>query len=152
MRPEHFSEALRSDDHTLKRTLTDPRIFSGIGNAYSDEILFKARLPPTLTKKLTPEEWTVLPSGAVTFTQWTERCGRKPATSFLRESLRSATMRHWRYKQPCPRCGNAVQRIRYRSNETNYCLHCETEGGFWPTVRSRGFCARIGQGRRKNWR
>jgi formamidopyrimidine-DNA glycosylase len=129
---EGFAAALRARNHTLKRALTDPRIFSGIGNAYSDEILFTAQLSPfALTQKLTPEEIKRLYEAIKSsLTDWIERLrveyrGRFPekVTAF-----RPDMATHGKYGEPCPRCGSKIQRIRYGSNETNYCPKCQTGG------------------------
>ncbi|HSD48098.1 MAG TPA: DNA-formamidopyrimidine glycosylase family protein [Pyrinomonadaceae bacterium] len=129
---EEFAAALRARNHTLKRALTDPRIFSGIGNAYSDEFLFTAQLSPfALTKKLTPEEIKRLFDAIKSsLTNWIERLrveyrGRFPekVTAF-----RPDMATHGKYGEPCPRCGSKIQRIRYGSNETNYCPKCQTGG------------------------
>ncbi|HVF24103.1 MAG TPA: DNA-formamidopyrimidine glycosylase family protein [Pyrinomonadaceae bacterium] len=129
---EEFAAALRARNHTLKRALTDPRIFSGIGNAYSDEILFTAQLSPfALTQKLTPEEIKRLYEAIKSsLTDWIERLrveyrGRFPekVTAF-----RPDMATHGKYGEPCPRCGSKIQRIRYGSNETNYCPKCQTGG------------------------
>ena len=129
---EEFSAALTSSNHTLKRSLTDPRLFSGIGNAYSDEILFEARLSPIkLTQKLTRDEIERLYAAIRrNLLGWVERCVRKTATRFPKKSRRfvRAMAVHGRYKEPCPRCGGKIQRIRYASNETNYCPTCQTGG------------------------
>jgi formamidopyrimidine-DNA glycosylase len=129
---EEFATALQARNHTLKRALTDPRIFSGIGNAYSDEILFTAQLSPfALTQKLKPEEIKRLFDAIKSsLTDWVERLrveyrGRFPekVTAF-----RPDMATHGKYGQPCPRCGSKIQRIRYGSNETNYCPKCQTGG------------------------
>jgi formamidopyrimidine-DNA glycosylase len=129
---ERFDAALRSENHILKRTLTDPRIFSGIGNAYSDEILFEARLSPMqLTQKLTDEEVGRLYSAVrATLTRWTDRLRAEAGDKFPEKvtAFRESMAVHGKYKQPCPRCGHIVQRIRYASNEANYCPHCQTGG------------------------
>lgn len=127
-----FAAALLSANHTLKRALTDPRLFSGIGNAYSDEILFEAELSPlALTQKLTAPEITRLHEAArATLTRWTE-CLRAEAGSKFPENVtafRDGMAVHGRYRQPCPGCGTKIQRIRYASNETNYCPMCQTGG------------------------
>jgi formamidopyrimidine-DNA glycosylase len=127
-----FAEALRARNHTLKRALTDPRILSGIGNAYSDEILFTAQLSPfTLTQKLTTEEISRL-FGAIksSLTDWIERLRLEYRDRFPEKvtAFRPDMATHGKYGQPCPRCGNKIQRIRYGSNETNYCPTCQTGG------------------------
>jgi formamidopyrimidine-DNA glycosylase len=127
-----FTAALRSANHTLKRSLTDPHIFSGIGNAYSDEILHCARLSPiAMTQKLTEQELERLyESTRTTLVQWTARLRAESAGAFPEKvtAFRPGMAVHGRYGQPCPRCGAKVQRIRYASNETNYCAHCQTGG------------------------
>ena len=127
-----FAKALTSANHTLKRALTDPRLFSGIGNAYSDEILFEARLSPlALTQKLKPEEIERLFHAAcATLKRWTERLRQEAGGGFPEKvtAFREGMAVHGRYKQPCPRCGGKIQRIRYASNETNYCPACQTGG------------------------
>lgn len=129
---EAFSAALLSDNHTLKRALTDPHLFSGIGNSYSDEILHQAGLSPlTLTQKLTPDQIQRLYHATRnTLTHWitalrTEASGRFPENV---TAFREGMAVHGRYRQPCPACGQTVQRIRYATNETNYCPHCQTNG------------------------
>ena len=127
-----FAAVLLSANHTLKRALTDPRLFSGIGNAYSDEILFEAKLSPlALTQKITAPEIQRL-FGAVqkTLLLWTERLRAEAAEKFPENvtAFREGMAVHGRYKQPCPRCGTKIQRIRYASNETNYCPTCQTGG------------------------
>lgn len=127
-----FAAVLLSANHTLKRALTDPRLFSGIGNAYSDEILFEARLSPlALTQKLAaPEIDRLFEATRTTLTRWTERLRREARGRFPENvtAFREGMAVHGRYKQPCPRCGTKVQRIRYASNETNYCPTCQTSG------------------------
>ena len=129
---EEFAAALRARNHTLKRALTDPRILSGIGNAYSDEILFTAQLSPfTLTQKLTPEEITRLFSSIKSsLTDWIERLRAEYRDKFPEKvtAFRPDMATHGKYGQPCPRCGGKIQRIRYGSNETNYCPTCQTGG------------------------
>ncbi len=129
---EAFSAALLSDNHTLKRALTDPHLFSGIGNAYADEILHQAGLSPlTLTQRLTPDQIQRLYDATrQTLTHWiaalrTQASGRFPENV---TAFRDGMAVHGRYRQPCPACGQPVQRIRYASNETNYCPHCQTNG------------------------
>jgi formamidopyrimidine-DNA glycosylase len=154
-----FSKVLLSENHTLKRSLTDPRLFSGIGNAYSDEILWQAQLSPVaMTQKLSPLEIEKLFNATrETLTKWIEilrtdltslkgrpkskdQTGKSPgqeggiapapSISFPEKvtAFRPEMAVHGKYGQPCPRCGNKVQRIRYASNETNYCPHCQTGG------------------------
>jgi formamidopyrimidine-DNA glycosylase len=121
---------LQSENHTLKRALTDPRLFSGIGNAYSDEILWEARLSPVkLTQKLTDDELERLHHATrKTLTQWVERLREEAGDRFPEKvtAFREGMAVHGRYKQTCPRCGAKIQRIRYATNETNYCPHCQT--------------------------
>jgi len=127
-----FAAALRARNHTLKRALTDPRILSGIGNAYSDEILFTAQLSPfTLTQKLTDEEISRLfVAIKSSLTDWIERLRAEYRDRFPEKvtAFRPDMATHGKYGQPCPRCGNKIQRIRYGSNETNYCPICQTGG------------------------
>jgi formamidopyrimidine-DNA glycosylase len=129
---EEFAAALRAKNHTLKRALTDPRILSGIGNAYSDEILFTAQLSPfTLTQKLTHEELNRLFAAIKSsLTDWTERLREQYRDKFPEKvtAFRPDMATHGKYGQPCPRCGSKIQRIRYGSNETNYCPKCQTGG------------------------
>jgi formamidopyrimidine-DNA glycosylase len=127
-----FGARLRLESHTLKRSLTDPRLFSGIGNAYSDEILHRARLSPLkLTGRLTDEETAQLHSATrAVLTEWTERLRRETGDGFPEKvtAFREGMAVHGRFGQPCPACGTRVQRIRYAENETNYCPSCQTEG------------------------
>jgi formamidopyrimidine-DNA glycosylase len=127
-----FAAVLTATNHTLKRALTDPRLFSGIGNAYSDEILFQAQLSPlALTQKLKPEEIERLFSATRTcLVDWTDRLRREAGDEFPEKvtAFRDGMAVHGRYKEPCPRCGARVQRIRYAANETNYCPNCQTGG------------------------
>ena len=127
-----FSRAIQASNHTLKRALTDPRILSGIGNAYSDEILWEARLSPlALTQKLTPEEMRRLYEATQTqLKQWTDALREQSAVSFPEKvtAFREGMATHGRFKEPCPRCGAKIQRIRYAANETNYCPNCQTNG------------------------
>ena len=129
---ETFRAALTVENHTLKRALTDPRILSGIGNAYSDEILHAAQLSPVAqTRKLTNDEWTRLYDATrATLQLWIDRLSAEAATDFPEgvTAFRSEMAVHGRYKKPCPRCGQPVQRIRYADNETNYCANCQTGG------------------------
>jgi len=127
-----FSQALTSANHTLKRALTDPRLFSGIGNAYSDEILHRARLSPVaLTQKLKPEDIRSLYDATrETLLDWIGRLRAETGGGFPKKvtAFREGMAVHGKYGQPCPRCGAKVQRIRYASNETNYCALCQTGG------------------------
>ena len=129
---EQFARAIRAKNHTLKRALTDPRILSGIGNAYSDEILFEAKLSPfTLTQKLTDNEIAHLfDTIKRTLTDWLERLRTDSRERFPEKvtAFRPDMATHGKYGQPCPRCGSKIQRIRYGSNETNYCPKCQTGG------------------------
>ena len=130
--PAAFVSALQSANHTLKRALTNPRLLSGIGNAYSDEILFAAQLSPVkLTQKLTAEELERLYLATrATLTDWVERLRKETGEKFPEgvTAFREGMAVHGRYKEPCPRCGAKIQRIRYASNETNYCPACQTGG------------------------
>jgi formamidopyrimidine-DNA glycosylase len=127
-----FRAALTVENRTLKRALTDPRILSGIGNAYSDEILHAAQLSPTaLTHKLRPAEWDRLFAATrQTLQLWIDRLNTEARESFPEKvtAFREGMAVHGRYGQPCPRCGDKVQRIRYADNETNYCARCQTAG------------------------
>jgi formamidopyrimidine-DNA glycosylase len=127
-----FAAILRSENHTLKRSLTDPRLFSGIGNAYSDEILFTAQLSPLmLTQKLTDAQIECLFLAArEQLSNWNDRLRADAGQSFPEKvtAFREGMAVYGRFKQPCPRCGHKIQRIRYAANETNYCPHCQTEG------------------------
>jgi formamidopyrimidine-DNA glycosylase len=127
-----FAAALRSENHTLKRALTDPRLLSGIGNAYSDEILHRARLSPVaLTQRLGPDEMERLYTATrETLLHWVDRLRTEAAGGFPEKvtAFREGMSVHGRYREPCPRCGTKVQRIRYASNETNYCPQCQTAG------------------------
>jgi formamidopyrimidine-DNA glycosylase len=127
-----FRAALTAENRTLKRALTDPRIVSGIGNAYSDEILHAARLSPiTLTHKLKPDEWERLfVATRDTLRLWIERLRAEMSGGFPEKvtAFRKDMAVHGRFGEPCPRCGERVQRIRYADNETNYCARCQTGG------------------------
>jgi formamidopyrimidine-DNA glycosylase len=127
-----FAVRLRLENHTLKRALTDPRLFSGIGNAYSDEILHRARLSPlAMTAKLTAEETARLYQATrATRADWIARLRAHYGDEFPEKvtAFRPDMAVHGRYRQPCPVCGTAVQRIRYADNETNYCPRCQTGG------------------------
>ncbi|HEY2548268.1 MAG TPA: DNA-formamidopyrimidine glycosylase family protein, partial [Candidatus Acidoferrum sp.] len=129
---QQFTDTLVATNHTLKRSLTDPRIFSGIGNAYSDEILWEAKLSPlALTQKLSAAEITRLFEAVrSSLTLWTDRLRADAAGKFPEKvtAFREGMAVHGRYKQLCPRCGTRIQRIRYASNETNYCPTCQTGG------------------------
>ncbi|HEX4485365.1 MAG TPA: DNA-formamidopyrimidine glycosylase family protein [Terriglobales bacterium] len=127
-----FREALTKENRTLKRALTDPRILSGIGNAYSDEILHAAQLSPvTQTHKLRPEEWDRLYSATrSTLQRWIDQLQSEAKDAFPEKvtAFRENMAVHGRYGQPCLRCGEKIQRIRYADNETNYCAKCQTGG------------------------
>ncbi len=127
-----FAERLRRENHTLKRSLTDPRLFSGIGNSYSDEILHRARLSPMhLTSRLTDEEVERLHLATIAIlTEWSDRLRAEVGEGFPETvtAFREGMAVHGRYGQPCPDCGAPVQRIRYADNETNYCARCQNEG------------------------
>ena len=127
-----FREALSAENRTLKRALTDPRIVSGIGNAYSDEILHAARLSPVaLTQKLKPDQWErLLMAARDTLTLWIDRLRGEAERGFPEKvtAFREGMAVHGRYGKPCPRCGEKIQRIRYADNETNYCVRCQTGG------------------------
>ena len=127
-----FRSALTAENRTLKRALTDPRILSGIGNAYSDEILHAAQLSPiTQTHKLTPQEWErFFTATRETLTLWINRFQSDAAANFPEKvtAFRKDMAVHGRYGEPCPRCGEKIQRIRYADNETNYCARCQTGG------------------------
>ena len=127
-----FRDALTVENRTLKRALTDPRILSGVGNAYSDEILHAAQLSPVaLTHKLKPEEWERLYDGTQsTLRLWVKRLGDEAKAEFPEKvtAFRKDMAVHGRYGMPCPRCGEPIQRIRYADNETDYCVRCQTGG------------------------
>ena len=127
-----FARRLTSENHTLKRALTDPRLFSGIGNAYSDEILHRARLSPmTLTSRLSEAEVERLFQAAqATLQEWIDRLSREAGDDFPEKvtAFREGMAVHGRYQEPCPNCGAPVQRIVYADNETNYCARCQTGG------------------------
>ena len=127
-----FRAALTAENRTLKRALTDPRILSGIGNAYSDEILHAAQLSPiALTHKLQPDQWDRLfHATRQTLQHWIDRLNAEAIESFPEKvtAFREGMAVHGRYGQHCPRCGDKIQRIRYADNETNYCARCQTGG------------------------
>jgi formamidopyrimidine-DNA glycosylase len=129
---EQFTRGLTVGNHTLKRALTDPHVFSGIGNAYSDEILHRAQLSPiTLTSRLTAEEIARLHLATqAVLREWVDRLRSEAAGGFPEKvtAFRPEMAVHGRYGLPCPRCGAKIQRIRYASNETNYCAECQTGG------------------------
>jgi formamidopyrimidine-DNA glycosylase len=127
-----FRHVLTAENHTLKRALTDPRLLSGIGNSYSDEILHAAQLSPILlTQKLTPDEWERLFTAArETLQLWIDRLHAEVERAFPEKvtAFREGMAVHGRYGQACPRCGEKILRIRYADKETNYCAHCQTGG------------------------
>jgi formamidopyrimidine-DNA glycosylase len=127
-----FRAALAAENHTLKRALTDPHLVSGIGNAYSDEILHAAQLSPVaLTERLDDQEWARLFAATRdTLKMWIDRLCAEAETSFPEKvtAFRPGMAVHGRFGQPCPRCGERIQRIRYADNETNYCVKCQTGG------------------------
>jgi formamidopyrimidine-DNA glycosylase len=127
-----FTARLTSENHTLKRALTDPRLFSGIGNAYSDEILHQARLSPmTLTSRLSPADIDRLYQATrATLEKWIVQLREEAGEKFPEKvtAFREGMAVHGRFKLPCPECGSPVQRIRYADNETNYCARCQTGG------------------------
>ena len=129
---EQFTERLTRENHTLKRSLTDPRLFSGIGNAYSDEILHRAKLSPVKhTNRLTSEEIKRLfDATRAILVEWTDRLRRESGNDFPAKvtAFREEMAVHGKYRKPCPVCGTPVQRIRYADNETNYCPRCQTDG------------------------
>ena len=129
---EDFATRLRSENHTVKRSLTDPRLFSGIGNAYSDEILHRARLSPVkLTSRLGDDEIARLfDATKAILVEWTDRLRAETGDAFPEKvtAFRPEMAVHGRYGEPCPVCGTPVQRIRYADNETNYCARCQTDG------------------------
>jgi formamidopyrimidine-DNA glycosylase len=129
---DDFVRALRAQNHTLKRALTDPRTIDGIGNAYSDEILHAARLSPlALTQKLGDDEWERLFTATrATLRTWIERLSAGAAQSFPEKvtAFREGMAVHGRFRERCPQCGDVVRRIRYADNETNYCATCQTGG------------------------
>jgi formamidopyrimidine-DNA glycosylase len=127
-----FRAALAGGNHTLKRSLTDPRVISGVGNAYSDEILHAAQLSPLAqTQKLKPEEWERLYAATrAVLSEWTARLNGEAERTFPEKvtAFRPEFAAHGKFGQPCPRCGAPIQRIRYADNETNYCPMCQTGG------------------------
>jgi formamidopyrimidine-DNA glycosylase len=132
MTADRFGQILQSANHTLKRALTDPRLFSGIGNAYSDEILFQAGLSPLkLTHALTREDSARLfDATRAELTKWVAALRGECGSTFPEKvtAFRPAMAVHGKYGEPCPRCGTKIQRIRYAAHETNYCPACQTEG------------------------
>jgi len=130
--PQEFAERVKRENHTLKRALTDPHLFSGIGNAYSDEILHRAKLSPFVqTRSLSEEDVGRLRDAArATLAEWTERLRREAGEDFPEKvtAFREGMAVHGRFRKPCPVCGSPVQRIVYAENETNYCARCQTGG------------------------
>ncbi|HEY1694860.1 MAG TPA: DNA-formamidopyrimidine glycosylase family protein [Polyangiaceae bacterium] len=129
---KQFGEALRRENHTVKRSLTDPHLFSGIGNAYSDEILWRARMSPVrLTAKMTDDEVATLHRAAIdTLLDWKDRLAKETGDAFPENvtGFREGMAVHGRYKKPCPACGAPIQRIAYADNEMNYCARCQLGG------------------------
>jgi formamidopyrimidine-DNA glycosylase len=129
---DEFAGRLRSENHTIKRSLTDPRLFSGIGNAYSDEILHRARMSPVkLTSRLSDDEIAgLIDATKTTLVEWTDRLRAEAGDGFPEKvtAFRPEMAVHGRFGQPCPVCATPVQRIRYADNETNYCARCQTDG------------------------
>jgi formamidopyrimidine-DNA glycosylase len=129
---DEFAGRLRSENHTIKRSLTDPRLFSGIGNAYSDEILHRARMSPVkLTSRLSDDEIAgLLDATKTTLVEWTDRLRDEAGDGFPEKvtAFRPEMAVHGKFGQPCPVCATPVQRIRYADNETNYCARCQTDG------------------------
>jgi formamidopyrimidine-DNA glycosylase len=129
---DEFAGRLRSENHTIKRSLTDPRLFSGIGNAYSDEILHRARMSPVkLTSRLSDDEIAgLLDATKTTLVEWTDRLRAEAGDGFPEKvtAFRPEMAVHGKFGQPCPVCATPVQRIRYADNETNYCARCQTDG------------------------
>src|SRR5438046_3675554 len=129
---QEFADSVKRENHTLKRALTDPRLFSGIGNAYSDEILHRAKLSPfAQTVSLSEEDLERLYEATrTTLAEWTERLRREAGADFPEKvtAFREGMAVHGRFRKPCPVCGSPVQRIVYADNETNYCARCQTGG------------------------
>ena len=127
-----FAEAMRAENHTLKRALTDPRILSGIGNAYSDEILHRARMSPfKQTHSISDDDLATLHRAAIdVLEEWTGRLREGVGDGFPEKvtAFRPEMAVHGKYREPCPVCGKAVQRVRYADNEANYCAQCQTGG------------------------
>ena len=144
-----FTERLQSENHTLKRALTDPQLFSGIGNAYSDEILHRAQLSPlALTSRLTPDDIERLQAATRgVLGEWIARLRAEAGSGFPETvtAFREGMAVHGRFRQPCPVCGAPVQRIRYAANETNYCARCQTGVVCWPIGRSLVCSSRTGR-------
>ena len=152
---ESFKALLTAENHTLKRSLTDPHFFSGIGNAYSDEILHAAGLSPLkLTTRLDDSEIQRLFEATVTTMRlWIDRLCGEAKKNFPEKvtAFRPEMAVHGRYGKPCPKCGTPVQRIVYAANEANYCPTCQTAGGFWLIARCRVSSGRIGRAPSKSW-
>lgn len=129
---QEFADRVRLENHTLKRTLTDPRLFSGIGNSYSDEILHRARLSPLmLSSRVTDEQMkNLFDATRAILIEWTDRLRAETGDGFPEHvtAFHKEMAVHGRYGLPCPDCGSPVQRIRYATNETNYCVRCQTNG------------------------
>jgi formamidopyrimidine-DNA glycosylase len=129
---EEFVEALTRENHTLKRALTDPRLFSGIGNAYSDEVLHAARLSPFKQTRALPDEEVrgLYDATRQTLSQWIARLQKEAGAEFPERvtAFRDGMAVHGRYNEPCPDCGTPVQRVVYAANEANYCPTCQTGG------------------------
>jgi len=129
---QEFADRVKRENHTLKRALTDPRLFSGIGNAYSDEILHRAKLSPfAQTASLSEEDVRRLCDATrATLAEWTERLRKEAGAAFPEKvtAFREGMAVHGRFRRPCPVCGSPVQRIVYAENETNYCARCQTGG------------------------
>ena len=129
---DSFRAVMTAENHTLKRALTDPRLLSGVGNAYSDEILHRAQLSPImLTNKLSPGDWEKLFAATrQTLQLWITRLGKEAQKGFPEKvtAFRKDMAAHGRYGLPCPRCGDKILRIRYADKETNYCARCQTGG------------------------
>ena len=151
-----FDAALTAENRTLKRALTDPRVVSGIGNAYSDEILHAAQLSPiTLTQKLGSQEWERLfKSTREILQQWIDLLQAEAEAGFPEKvtAFREDMAVHGRYGEPCRKCGEKIQRIRYANNETNYCAKCQTGGKVLADRSLSGSCDRTGLARSKNWK
>lgn len=132
MTVDDMKTALHKENRTIKRALTDPRLFSGVGNAYSDEILWEAHLAPTLrTRSMSDDQMARLHAAITTsLTEWTERLRQEVGEGWPEKvtAFRSDMAVHGKFGEPCPRCGSPVQRIVYASNETNYCATCQTDG------------------------
>jgi len=129
---QEFADRVKRENHTLKRALTDPRLFSGIGNAYSDEILHRAKLSPfAQTQSLSEEDVRrIYDAARATLAEWTERVRKEAGADFPEKvtAFREGMAVHGRFRKPCPVCGSPVQRIVYAENETNYCARCQTGG------------------------